>query len=141
GIYSNQQTWMPHVAPGLCMNDYFRTVGYQSLGAGKIYHYRNYRPEEWDHVVFPTDDTLPRHRATRKSGRFGYRQCTDGGPQNKFEEQRSEDKLVDSQTVSWCKDRLADAKSPFFLVCGIHRPHIPWDVPKKYFDLYPEESI
>ena len=27
------------------------------------------------------------------------------------------------------------------MVCGLHRPHTPWDVPKKYFDLYALESI
>jgi arylsulfatase A-like enzyme len=27
------------------------------------------------------------------------------------------------------------------MVCGLHRPHTPWDVPKKYFDQYPLESI
>lgn len=141
GIYNNQQTWMPHIAPGLCMNDYLRTAGYQSLGAGKIYHYRNYRPEEWDKVVFPTDDTLPRHKANRKPGLFGYREFTEGKPEKPYEEQRAEHKLVDAQSVSWCIDRMADATLPFFMVCGIHRPHTPWDVPKKYFDLYPPDSI
>ncbi len=141
GIYDNQQTWMPHIAPGLCINDYIRTVGYQSLGAGKIYHYRNYRPEEWDKVVFPTDDTLPNHKADRKPGPFGYREFTEGEPQKPFEEKREEHKLVDAQTVAWCKERLADANAPFFMVCGIHRPHTPWDVPKKYFDQFPLESI
>ncbi len=141
GIYSNQQTWMPHIPHGLCINDYIRTVGYKSLGAGKIYHYRDYRPEEWDQVVFHTDDTLPRQKANRKPGPFGYREFTEGAPQNPFEEQRAESKLVDAQSVAWCIDRLADTTDPFFMVCGIHRPHIPWDVPIKYFDQFPPESI
>jgi len=89
GIYHNQQVWMPHIGRGLCINDYVRKVGYTSLGAGKIYHYRNYRPEEWDQVVFPTDDTLPNHPAERCPVPFGYRMFVEGEPRKPFEEKRA----------------------------------------------------
>lgn len=141
GIYHNQQVWMPHIGRGLCLNDYVRKFGYTSLGAGKIYHYRNYRAEDWDEVVFPTDDTLPNHPANRRPGPFGYRMFTEDEPQQAFDEKRAESKLVDAQTVSWCIERLAQPKLPFFMACGLHRPHTPWDVPKKYFDLYPLDTI
>lgn len=141
GIYDNQQVWMPHIGPGLCLNDYIRKFGYTSLGAGKIYHYRNYRPEEWDQVVFPADDTLPNHPAVRSPGPFGYRMFTEGEPSKAFEEKRAESQLADAQSVTWCVERLADAKQPFFMTCGLHRPHTPWDVPKKYFDRFPLETI
>jgi arylsulfatase A-like enzyme len=141
GIYHNQQVWMPHIGRGLCINDYVRKFGYTSLGAGNIYHYGNYRPADWDQVVFFTDDTLPMHPATRSPGPFGYRMFTEGEPQKAFEEKRAESQLVDARSVSWCVERLGEAKAPFFLTCGLHRPHTPWDVPKKYFDRFPLESI
>ncbi len=141
GIYHNQQVWMPHIGRGLCLNDYLRKFGYTSLGAGKIYHYRNYRAEDWDEVVFPADDTLPNHPANRRPGPFGYRMFTEGEPQQPFDEKRAESELVDAQSVSWCIERLAQPKQPFFMACGLHRPHTPWDVPKNYFDLYPLETI
>ena len=34
-----------------------------------------------------------------------------------------------------------DMDKPFFLACGIYRPHLPWYVPQKYFDMYPLENI
>ena len=141
GTYHNQQVWMPHIGRGLCLNDYIRKFGYTSLGAGKIYHYRNYRAEEWDQVVFPADDTLPNHPATRSPGPHGYRMFTEGEPEKPFEEKRAEGQLADAQSVSWCVQRLGEVKQPFFMTCGLHRPHTPWDVPKKYFDRFPLESI
>lgn len=30
---------------------------------------------------------------------------------------------------------------PFFAICGFYRPHIPWIVPKRYYDRFPLESI
>jgi arylsulfatase A-like enzyme len=143
GIYDNQQPAMAHIPRGVAINDYVRKFGYESLGAGKIYHYRNYRAEDWDKVVFHTDDTLPGHEAIRRPGPFGYRMFTEAEPKEPFNEQRDEAKLTDAQSVSWCIEQLtaAERKNPFFMVCGVHRPHTPWDVPKKYFDLYPLESV
>ena len=30
---------------------------------------------------------------------------------------------------------------PFFVAVGFHRPHLPWVVPSKYFDLYDRDEI
>lgn len=144
GIYDNLQPAMPHIPRGVAINDYLRKFGYTSLGAGKIYHYRQYREEDWDKVVFAQDDTLPNHPATRRPGPFGYRMFTEDKPDAQFNEQRAESKLVDYQTVSWCIEQLHERDSQtnsFFMACGIHRPHTPWDVPKKYFDMHPLEGI
>ena len=38
-------------------------------------------------------------------------------------------------------ERFAREKRPFFLGAGFFRPHTPFVAPKKWFDLYPKESI
>lgn len=37
--------------------------------------------------------------------------------------------------------RLRDAGEPFFLACGFWRPHLPFNAPKKYWDLYRRDEI
>jgi len=34
-----------------------------------------------------------------------------------------------------------DHDKPFFLACGIYRPHLPWYVPQKYFDMFPLDTV
>lgn len=44
--------------------------------------------------------------------------------------------------TQWIGEQLnKPADKPFFLACGIYRPHEPWFVPKKYFEPFPLESI
>lgn len=37
--------------------------------------------------------------------------------------------------------RLKEKKEPFFLACGFWKPHLPFNAPKKYWDLYQREAI
>jgi len=32
-------------------------------------------------------------------------------------------------------------EKPFFIACGLFHPHMPWYVPKKYFDMYPLDDL
>lgn len=36
---------------------------------------------------------------------------------------------------------VASGARPFFLAVGLHKPHVPWWAPKRFWDLYPIESI
>ena len=39
-------------------------------------------------------------------------------------------------------EQLAEQhQKPFFLACGIYRPHEPWFVPRPYFDKFPLAEI
>ena len=56
--------------------------------------------------------------------------------------QLAEAEYDDSKSVDYAVRALVKKRDkPFFLACGIFRPHLPWYAPKKYFDLYPLEKI
>lgn len=48
------------------------------------------------------------------------------------------DGMVATEAIQIMEERKAE---PFFLAVGFYRPHTPYVAPKKYFDLYPIESI
>ena len=59
-------------------------------------------------------------------------ECADV-PDNAYEDGLAADRAVEEL------NRLQDR--PFFLAVGFHKPHLPFNAPKKYWDLYREEDI
>lgn len=141
GVYFNRQPWRQSelLQNAVTLPQYFMAHGYTAMGSGKIYHGRFLDPPSWDYY-WPSldqgqpDDPLPKHRPL--NGIPGTRHF-DWGPvavENKA--------MGDWQVTDWVIDQLQQSHdNPFFLACGIYRPHLPWYVPQKYFDMYPLESI
>ncbi len=44
------------------------------------------------------------------------------------------------QIAEWL-DKKPFGDKPFFMACGIHKPHVPFWAPAKYFDLYPKDKL
>src|SRR3954468_14217115 len=54
----------------------------------------------------------------------------------------SREQMADWRLAGWAAQFLTKPQSkPFFLACGIVKPHTPWYVPKEYFDLFPPDKI
>ena len=54
------------------------------------------------------------------------------------------DPMPDERSARWAADQLLnhiDRKEPFFMVVGFNRPHAPFYAPKKYFDMFPPQSL
>ena len=50
--------------------------------------------------------------------------------------------MPDYASVSYCLNQLKRTHDkPFFLACGLVKPHMPWSVPKKYYEMYPLDTI
>src|SRR5205085_10784350 len=59
-----------------------------------------------------------------------------------FKPLTNDSKLPDEAIVDYgIKQLLAKHDKPFFVAVGLHKPHMPWNVPKKYYDLFPLEGI
>ncbi len=62
-----------------------------------------------------------------------------GKPQPTNREDKDE---PDGWTVRRVAQLLKEHKDqPFFIAAGLHKPHLPWVAPKKYFDMYPPAGI
>ena len=138
GIYDNHnQRWPSVIPPEKCLPIQFRKSGYVTLAAGKIYHGGPGRAEEWDQMMQGKGD------ANRPQGRMKLIGDDTGVGGIRFAPLDCEDSdLPDYRITDWCIDQLNRTHDkPFFLACGLHKPHMPWNVPKKWFDRFPLESI
>jgi iduronate 2-sulfatase len=56
----------------------------------------------------------------------------------------SDEETPDGSMARYIAKLLAERKDqaqPFFIAAGFHKPHTPWKVPKKYFDMYPPKDM
>ena len=145
GLYDNRQRMRNKLPGAEIMPKYFSRNGYWSAGSGKLLHYF-IDADSWDDY-FPAKETenpfpntlYPGKRPVSlpRGGDWQYIE-TDWGPLDVTDEEFGGDWLVSK----WIGEQLNKKHDkPFFLACGIYRPHEPWFVPKKYFDQFPLEEI
>jgi arylsulfatase A-like enzyme len=150
GVYGNDEDWRNiDRFDGLAtLPRHFRDNGYRTLGAGKIFHAHTFGPvgfsgyndpNGWD-AFYPSlerqlpDEVGPPLRPANRNPHFnGF----DWAPV--FVDDAA---MGDGQVVSWAaRQLLAETGRPRFIAAGIYRPHLPWYVPPKYFDMHPLESV
>jgi len=165
GLYSNPQIWR-HVLPDeITLPEYFRSAGYWVGGSGKIFHNNMPDPRSWDDY-FPSkiqhmpEYYLPDYDSTSNSTYFRKtdNEIREDDPKGITFNMPPFDKMYiafdfeplpfrteqtgDYSAVNWVSHQLKRKHGqPFFLACGIYRPHLPWYVPQKYFDRFPLEQV
>jgi arylsulfatase A-like enzyme len=139
GVYHNPQPWRQAMPTAVTLSQHFMQHGYVALGAGKIYHGSYPDPASWDEYYPTKNKTRPNDPSPPNRPLNGIPKTAhfDWGPVAVEDEE-----MADHQVVDWVIDQLGETHSkPFFLACGIYRPHLPWYVPPKYFEQFPLSEI
>jgi len=131
GVYDNRVDWRSHIAPDKTLITHFRRNGYVARGAGKTYHGLFARQEEWDE-----------YGAERRKP-CTLLNPTDGVGGIKFSPVDCGDEAISDYSIADYGIAQLQRKhaKPFLLTIGFHKPHMPWNVPKKYFDMFPLDTI
>ncbi len=154
GVYSNYQDWREVIKDPVTIGHYFRKHGYLSAGAGKIFHYHMTDSTCWDSYWPSQKQNMPAefmpqdHPGIAEDELKEYRTLNMPMFKNMYTmfdwaAMDVEDSVMgDFKSVEHVAGLLnQNHEKPFFLACGIYRPHLPWYVPKKYFDLFPLDSV
>ncbi len=136
----------------------FRNEGYHTVGIGKISHSAdglvygyeeepsNIRelPHSWDELLFD-----PGKWKNGWNAFFGYANGENRQSLKKqvkpyeagdVDDEGYPDGLTTKLAISKLKE-LKDNEKPFFMGVGFFKPHLPFNAPKKYWDLYDRDSI
>ena len=150
------------------MPEYFKTHGFVTMGSGKLFHPTvppdNDWPRSWstNHSYYSPECMPPAcpnsvaPRGYKQNGSpSGAFECVSSDPQgtdkNSYtlcptntskDEQRFEFQLEDQRILHSCMDQINAAASSnrnFFIGCGFHKPHVPWEFPAEFLDQYPKD--
>lgn len=110
--------------------------GYTTLSFGKIYHHNDDNAGSWDKI-----DRAKNFRVYMdpKSAAMPFRD------QPAYENMDvADDAYPTGQMTAKIIQKLQEAKkagTPYFIAAGYTKPHLPFNAPKKYWDLYDRETI
>ena len=132
GCYKNGHFWKKHQPVGEGLSAQFLQAGYRVSGAGKIYHSMEYHPAEWSDYMRRKDISNDGPNVKKY----------DGYHDDVVHPNLQDQDLKDWHTVDYCIKRLNQkTDQPFFIACGLYKPHLPFVVPRKYYDAFPLEDI
>ncbi len=163
GVYDNQPFWSQPFRQ-LTFPELLRSSGYYCIGSGKVLHgvfdyataTKNKIPHAlwreienrshlWDAFNPNLTEPLPPNRPLNRM--FDYENFKSVHPSNHHFDwgilpPELESDMPDAKTVMYVSDFLKNpTREPFFCAAGLYKPHLPWHVPKRFFDLYPIDEI
>jgi arylsulfatase A-like enzyme/phosphodiesterase/alkaline phosphatase D-like protein len=131
GCYMNSDPWKGYTTEGLGLSAQFKNAGYHVAGCGKIYHSQTFFESEWSEYM---DSKLYSLNGEGVKKYQGYHQP--------LPHDLKDDDLGDWHMVDWCIEQLNKKHDkPLFLACGLYKPHLPFAVPRKYYEMFPRDQI
>jgi arylsulfatase A-like enzyme len=137
---------------------HFKRHGYFAARLDKIFHIGKDDPASWTVSEEPYKDQQGNFKAIwtgielptlgltdriLQEGRYEHIKAESGFYQI-LDHTLQDEELFDGHNAKRAVELLemsAHTQQPFFLAVGFRRPHLPWLAPKRYFDLYPPDSI
>ena len=135
--------WRKRWADVVTLNQHFKANGYTTIGMGKIYHGSGgpgVDPENWTEWVMVggkeyNDPASLKNMRDRNGRRRGpSTEAHTAGDEAHADGNRAK---VGAARLR----QLAKEERPFFLAVGFTKPHLPFNAPQKYWDLYKRDDF
>jgi arylsulfatase A-like enzyme len=162
-VWDLRTDFRKNVPDVVTLPQYFKKKGYTSIGLGKTFHNNDPDTISWSIIpeniagfpfdpdaVYINEDNLEiqqmKIRELKAAGRSSIDQLGHWYVKAKATENADvdDDAYYDGAQTSRAIEILRDLKTegkPFFLSVGYYRPHLPFNAPKKYWDMYQRSEI
>lgn len=118
---------------------FFKKNGYHTISNGKVYHHKNDNKASWDEMYRPKDFCVylsdENKRFMKSKDKRGLPYESIDVKDNAYPGGKLAEKVI--KDLQKCKE---DNK-PYFITAGFTKPHLPFNAPKKYWDLYKAEDM
>ncbi|HPF02495.1 MAG TPA: sulfatase [Bacteroidales bacterium] len=140
--FLNFETWANRDYPeAVTLPAHFRKNGYYSVGLSKVFHHKGDGKEAWDVEWRPSAPGTWRNYATDQNLTIDQ-ETKRGMP---YENADVHDTVYyDGKTAQKAVEFIRESGKtgkPFFLAVGFLKPHLPFNAPKKYWDMYDPDLI
>ena len=146
-VYDLDRHFRDEVPDAVTLSQQFMKHGWWAGRVGKIYHYNVPAsigtdgfddPPSWQNAINPkgrdkTDEHLVFNAEPHRKISAALSWLAAEG---KDEEQT--DGMIATEAIKLMEEKKGE---PFFVAAGFFRPHTPFVAPKKYFDMYPLETL
>ncbi len=155
GLYDFGRAFREFYPDATTLPELYKNNGYYTAAIGKVFHvgHNTYNDEQSWSVNHWHDKVIEyaakdHNKETREEALFANKsweytnQLEKGSAWEKLDV--ADDAYADGRVANEAITRLDDLKAnnqSFFLAVGFARPHLPFTVPKKYWDLYDQDEL
>jgi len=152
-VWGNSVHFRNTVPNIVALPEHFKNHGYHVVGMGKIYHGSLNDPQSWSvpwqsfpgMVWLRPENQAQMARSRAEAEKRGLKGKALGraarGPATEAADV-ADDAYPEGQVADMAIETLRKVKNrPFFLAVGFVRPHLPFNCPKRYWDLYDHDEI
>ena len=145
GVYHNGDSWREIIPEAVSLPEYFANQGgYQTLGAGKIYHHGHTGAEPEGRPSFQKFfKKLPVRGPGKDRNYNGFRKKDKTPLANPgFDWGVHDQKMIDVDMCEWVEARMEEKQDkPLFIAAGIYNPHLPFYADAATFERYPKHKV
>jgi len=135
----------PDVVP---LHSYLKSQGYITESIGKVIHHARDSKDGWSRKPWSPAGKVPKEKYTGHAN-YVLQENIDSfkeeGSGPAFERAQVKDNAyfdgLVTQRAKVSLRRLSESEKPFFLAVGFVKPHLPFNAPKKYWDMYDRADI